>query len=338
MKRYQKGALCIAFSVIVQCGVLWYVDKVLLKESDDFKIETVEVPVKTFDTNIEIPSTAQDVQISYSGKYITYKNDSKFMLVNTSNSETKEILADTEILDCKWVPKNNTLYIVENKDNSINLKTYNVDSDIEQDINELCQYNEGMDIKSYISHSEQYIGVCYKGKTTIYRVDIEKEVNKLKNKINKLNSADVFWNEDIFIYQDSETKKLYKYTCGQNSQTSEILVSNPSKTVILKAADDIIFLGEYSENGKISKIIFGKDTQNVSSWKIQNLEKPRDVKDIYITDKNEIIINDNDENKVTNINNGNSMSYKGKFVAINDRVLLSIDEGKISLKSVKETL
>ena len=334
MKRYKKIALCITVSLAAQCGILCYADNILLKESDNFKIETVEVPVKTFDTNIEVPSEAKDIKVSYGGKYIIYSVNNKVILINTKKSESKEILSDTQILDYKWVPKNNTLYIVENYDNKIKVKTYNADSDIEQDINTVCDYEEGMTAQAYISHSQQYIVVDNQDITNIYRIDIEKEVSKLKNNIYKLSSADVFWDDDIFIYQDSEDKVIYKYTCGNNS---EISLSGSSNMTILKTADKSIFLGEVNDD-KISKIVYSDAPQNTSSWNAIDLNSPKNIEDIYITEENEIIVNDSIEKKVINISNGNSMSYKGEFIAINDRVLCSLEDSKISLKSVKETL
>lgn len=335
MKRYQKIALCMIFSLAVQGGALCYADKILLKESDDFRIETIEVPIKTFDTNIEIPSEACNIKVSYGGKYIIYSIGEKIMLIDTKDSQVKEILSDSQILDCKWVPKNNTLYIVEKKENKVHVKTFNADSNIEQDLNYICDYKDGMNVQSYIAHSAQYISVDNQNVTDIYRIDIEKEVSKLNTELSKLYSGDVFWDEDIFVYQDFQSKKLYKYTSGK---VSEIQVKDELNLVVLRAADKSIFLGELSADNKISKIIYSEDIQGMSSWKTQELEEAKEINDIYVTEENNIIINDSNNSKVTNISNGNSMSYKGKFVSINDRVLCSVEDGKISLKSVKETL
>lgn len=335
MKRYQKIALCMIFSLAVQGGALCYADKILLKESDDFRIETIEVPIKTFDTNIEIPSEACNVKVSYGGKYIIYSIGEKIMLIDTKDSQVKEILSDSQILDCKWVPKNNTLYIVEKKENKVHVKTFNADSNIEQDLNYICDYKDGMNVQSYIAHSAQYISVYNQNVTDIYRIDIEKEVSKLNTELSKLYSGDVFWDEDIFVYQDFQSKKLYKYTSGK---VSEIQVKGKANLVVLRTADKSIFLGELSADNKISKIIYSEDIQGMSSWKTQELEEAKEINDIYVTEENNIIINDSNNSKVTNISNGNSMSYKGKFVSINDRVLCSVEDGKISLKSVKETL
>lgn len=284
MKRYQKIILCMIFSLAIQGGALCYADKILLKESDDFRIKTVEVPIKTFDINIEIPSEACNIKVSYGGKYIIYSVDGKIMLIDTKDSQVKEIISDSEVLDCKWVPKNNTLYIVEKKENKVHVKTFNADSNVEQDLNYICDYKEGMNIQSYIAHSAQYISVNNENTTDIYRIDIEKEVSKLDTLISKIYSGDVFWDEDIFVYQELESKKLYKYTCGK---ISEIQVEGNQNLVILRSADKSIFLGELSYDNKISKIVYSEDVQGMSSWNTQELEEAKEIRDIYITEEND---------------------------------------------------
>ena len=109
MKKVSKIIICIILSIIIQCGVLYYLDKILFKPSKEVQVVNIEVPTQTFDTDVEIPSDAEKIQVSYKGKYITYLKDNKVMLVNTKNSEVKEILEGIEILDIEWVPENNTL-------------------------------------------------------------------------------------------------------------------------------------------------------------------------------------------------------------------------------------
>lgn len=336
MKKLKRIVLCIILSIVVQCGVLCYADNVLLKESNEFDIKTIEAPVKSFDTDVEISSEAEDIQVSYSGKYITYYIDDKLMLINTKTSEVKEILNNTDILECKWVPNNNTIFIVENESDQVKVKTYNADSDVEQDVCELCKYEEGVDIKFVISTSAEYVSIANENETTIYRIDIDKEVKKIDQTINKLGSMAAFWSKDVFIYQDLETNKFYRYT---NGKSSEISLGNFSNLVILKATDNMVFLGEYSQDkSKISKIIYGDDTKDTSTWKTESLDKPKDISDIYINDENDILINDRDEKKITNITKGKDMAYKGEFILINDRVLLSLEDDKVCLKSVKDSL
>ena len=66
------------------------------------------------------------------------------------------------------------------------------------------------------------------------------------------------------------------------------------------------------------------------------LEKSKPAKDIYINDKGEILINDSLEGKITNLTTSEVVSYEGKFVSVNNRVVCTSDNGKIYIKSLNE--
>ncbi|MDS0527899.1 hypothetical protein NNC19_19585 [Clostridium sp. SHJSY1] len=337
MKRYKKIIFCIILSYLIQVLVLLYFDKVLFKESTKFTISSVNDTVQNVDVNVKLPTDAEKIQLSYNGRYIIYFKDNKLMLVNTKTSETKQILNNTKILNIKWVPNNNTLFIVENLSNKVNTKTYNAINGVEQDVCDLCAYKKGMVADSFLSTSAEYISVANGDNTTIYRVDIDKEMKKLDRTVAKLGSAKVFWLNDVFFYEDAANKKFYRFT---NGSSKSIPFKNPDKLTILKAAGNSIYMGECAEKNdstKISKILYEEDKSNAASWKTVNLEKTTNIDDIYINENNEIFINDSSEKKVKNLTTGKSISYKGKFVSMNDRLIFSLDNDKVCLNNIKDT-
>lgn len=332
MKRTRRIISCIILSFIIQFVVFLYLDKVILKESDKFTIQNVEIPAASIDTDVEIPEEGRNIKISYSGRYITYFIDDKLMLVNTKTSEVRNILEDTEILDIKWVPKNNTIFIVEKKDGKVNVKTYNANNGVEQDVCELCNYKNNIKIESFISISAEYVSVSSQGRTTIYRISIDKDVKKLDKTLKSLKSGDVFWNKDVFIYQNSEDKRIYRYTNGSSKKMN---IKNSSGMNILKTAGNDVYLGEGSDDN-IFRIIYGEDTTDTSKWKSETLEKSVSAKDIFINENNEIFINDSSEGIIKNITTGEKLNYEGKLIEINDRLVFSLCDGKVCLKSIKD--
>lgn len=332
MKKIVKIVICALLSIIIQCAALLYLDRVLLKESTEFTIENVDVAVKSVDADVAIPANAQKVQISYNGRYITYFEDNKLMLINTKTAQVTQILEKTEILDIEWVPNNNIISVVEKQDDRVNLITYNPNNGRSQAVGDICTYEKNMEVSSVLSSSTHYICINKKNDSSIYRVDINDEKTKLDEDISKLGSCKVFWSKDIFFYEDLENKKFYRYTKGASTKLN---FKNPEKLVILKAAGNMLYMGEYSEN-KISKIIYGEDQTDPSTWKTETLEKPEDINDIYINENNEIFINDNTQRKVKNFTTKDNITYDGRFISINDRVICSSDNGKVYLKSVKD--
>ncbi|MBD7910607.1 MULTISPECIES: hypothetical protein [Clostridium] len=332
MKRFIKLFICAMLSIIIQCGVLLYLDKVLLKESSEFTSEKVDITVKSVDTDVSIPTNAEKIQVSFNGRYITYFIDNKLMIINTKTAEVKQILANTEILDTEWVPNNNIMLVVENLSGKLNVKTYNASNGVEQPVKEISNYQKSMQVNAFISSSTEYISVNRGKSTDIYRIDINNDMKVLDEDVSVLGSAKVFWDEDVFIYGDALNKNFYRYTNGKNTKLN---LGNTSNLVLLAATNSKMYMGELSGE-KIVKIIYGDDQTNISTWKTEILEKPKDIKDIYIDDKSEILVNDNLQGKVKNITTGDTITYEGKFISVNDKVVCSSDNGKIYLKSTKD--
>lgn len=337
MKKFIKIIICAILSVIIQCAVLLYLDKVLLKESTEFTVENVDVAVKSVDANVAIPTNAQKVKVSYSGRYITYFDNNKLMLINTKTAQVTQILENTEILTTEWVPNNNIILVVEKASNKVNVKTYNANNGVEQPVREICPYEKNIKATAVISLSTEYISITNGDNTTIYRVDINEEMKELDDSISTLGNIKVFREKDVLFYEDSLKKIFYRYT---NGKSTKLNFQNPNNLVILKAASNKIYMGEYSDNNesknKIAKVIYGEDQTDPSTWKTETLEKPMDIKDIYINENNEIFINDSAEGKVKNITAKQNISYEGRFISVNDRVVCSSDNGKVYLKSVKD--
>lgn len=335
-KRIFKIIICILFSYLVQCSILFYLDNVLFKESTKLTISSVDNTTKNVDVNAEIPANAEKIQVSFNGRYIIYFEDNKLMLVNTKTSETKEILSDTKILNIKWVPNNNTLFIVENLSNNVNVKTYNANNGEEQDVCKVCHYKKDIVVDSLISSAAEYICVTNGNDTKIYRINIDKEMKELDINVGSLGGKQVFWLKDVFFYEDLESKKFYRFT---NESSEKLSFKNVDNLCILKAAGNMLYMGEYAEsnesNKKISKIIYGEDNTDTSTWKTINLEKPEEISDIYVNENNEIFVNNSSEGLVKNITNNKNISYKGKFISINERLVFSLDNDKVCLKDVK---
>lgn len=354
MKKFSKIIVWAMLSIMMQCAGLLYLDKVIFKESSEFTIEKVDIITKSVEANVSIPTNAEKIEVSFDGKFITYYEDGKFMLVDTKTSAITEILADTEILFTGWIPTANSIMVAEKVTNKsegtvVNIKTYNAKNKNENLIkivdssnNEVpvCKYQSGMEVDNIVSSVQtgtKYVSVSRNGNSsTIYRIDMNDKIGQLDNKVTELGSIKAFLSTDILIYEDSLNNSFYRYTAGSRKKIS---FDNANNLVILGAisVDRIytIYMGELSED-KIVKIIYGEDGTATSTWKTEILEKPKDIKDITITNKNQILVNDSREGKVKNITTGDTVTYDGTFITVNDKVVCSSDNGKIYLKSVTD--
>jgi len=339
MKRFNKIIVWAMLSVMMQCAGLVYIDKVLLKHSSEFTAEKVEITTKSAEANVSIPTNAEKVEVSFDGMFITYYVDDKCMLVNIKNSEIKEILTEEEILATAWAPNTNTIIVTEKLSGKVNIKTYNARTALETVIGDLCSYKKGLIVSDIVVSAKtqtQYVSISNGGNNaTIYRIGIEGiDRDTPDNKVTTLGSIKAFPLKDVLLYEDSLNNVFYRYTKGSRKKLN---FADANNLVILGAtSDDMIYMGEKSGD-KIIKIIYGKDETSQATWKTETLEKPKDIKDIYINnDKGQILVNDSREGKVKNITTGDKITYEGKFISVNNKVVCYSKDGKIYLKSVTD--
>ncbi|PRR81304.1 dipeptidyl-peptidase IV [Clostridium vincentii] len=338
MKKINKIIVWAMLSIMMQCAGLLYLDKVFFKESSEFTVEKVEITTKNTEANVSIPTNAEKVEVSFDGRFITYYLDDKFMLVNIKTSEITEILADKEILFTGWVPNNNVIIIAEELYGKVNINTYNVKNEVENPIGDVASYKNGTEVSDIVVSAKtgsKYVCISSGGdSSTIYRIGIENDDMKaLYNRVTTLGSITALPLKDVLIYEDSYYNNFYRYA---NGSREKIDFANANNLVILGAgSDNMIYMGELSGD-KVVKIIYGVDETDSSTWKTETLEEAKDIKDITINSKNEILINDNLKGIVKNITTGNTITYEGTFMTVNDKVVCYSDNGKIYLKSVTD--
>jgi len=341
MKRFNKIIIWAMLSVMMQCAGLVYIDKVFLKHSSEFTAEKVEITTKNVEANVSIPTNAEKVEVSFDGKFITYYVDNKCMLVNIKTSEIKEILTETEILSTAWAPNTNSIIVAEKLSGEVNIKTYNAKTGVETIIGDICPYKKGLEISNIVVSAKtqtQYVCVSNGGNSaTIYRLGIEandpNERKPLDNKVPTLGSIKAFPLKDVLIYEDSLNNVFYRFTKGSRKKLD---FANANNLVILGAtSDDMIYMGELSGD-KVVKITYGKDETSPATWKTEILEKSKDIKDIYINTNSQILVNDSLEGKIKNITTGDTITYEGKLISVNEKVICSSKDGKIYLKGVTD--
>ena len=331
MKILKRIIICIIISLIIQCTILFYFDKILFKESNEFTVENIATVIDDEAPSICIPNDAQDIKGSFNGDFITYFENEELKIVNTLTGEVKEILNDIKILNIEWVPKSNTLFLVENNQGKINVKTYNAENETEQDVCELCDYKEDIKVQSFISLSTEYLSITNKERTTVYRIDIEKEVKKVSKSKLLMGSASVSQNKDIFYFEDLDKNEFYQYSNGEIKQLN---LDDMEKLVIVKAIGNTLYIGKCSDSGKVSQILYESPEVNFKEWKSQMLPEEADKNDIYISSNNQIYINNNAKGNVINITTGENIKYDGKFLFMNDKVICNLNNNYLNFISL----
>jgi hypothetical protein len=346
MKKLTRIIIWAMLSIMMQVAGLMYLDKVYFKEASNFEKVQTKPREKDREINYSISSTAKDIKVSDDARYISYFENNKLMVLDTKSLNLKEVLTDKnrEILYCHWILNENILMIGEKvSDNKstqkVKILTYNMRKDSEDPITELCDYEEGIEIDEIVSSTKtntNYVGVSRTGyNSKIYRIGIEgdNDVKNIGNTIPELGSIEASQRNDVLVYEDSLNKIFYSYTNGKNKKLD---IENATSKVLIGVDDENrVYMGELIGE-KITKISYGKYDSEPSTWKDIVLDKPKDAKDIYLNGNNEILVNDNLTGKITNLTTNKSVEYSGQLLKLTDKIICSINDNKIQIKSLSD--
>lgn len=343
MKVFKKVIAWALLSIILQVGVLYVLNNIVFKHTSEFASKPMEVKKDTTkDIKATISSTAQDINISYNGKYLIYKeNDNLFLEESKTGTSTQvKTVNDGTILYCDWLQDRDILVMAEKvkKDgkNKIQLITYDVKNSSIIATKEICSYQDNMKIKKITA--SVFTGVFYvdidKGgsKNIVYRVDRNNDMKEVTLKTLILGNMQVIPHADRLIYDDKINGKFYV------TNPSKQLAFNSNKKLTLLGIDknDVIYMGELNGD-KITSVTYGKVDEDTATWKKVTLDSVVNDDDLYFSNQSEILINDNLKGSVKNLTTGKELAYEGKLVQIKEDFIAVKDaEGKLVYKSLKE--
>ncbi|WP_294402790.1 dipeptidyl-peptidase IV [uncultured Clostridium sp.] len=347
MKLYKKIIAWAILSIILQVGGLFILENFVFKHSSSFKPNKIDVEKEsTKDINASIPSGAQNVNISYNGKYLTYyENDTLYIEESKTGTKTEVKTEDKgDILYYKWLSDRDRLIIAEkvtkDGDEVIQLVTYSPKDSSISYVTDICDYSDDIEVKKITEStftSVYYVDI-YKGglKSIVYRIDINNDKSKVSLQASVLGNMQVIPHVDRLVYEDEINNKFY--VTSPNKQLS--FNSNKNLTLLGIDKNDVIYIGELNGE-KISSIIYGKIDEDTSSWSTVTLEAVVNRNDIYFNNESEILINDNLKGAVKNLTTNDEVEYEGKLIAIKEDFIATTDNsGKLvytSLKSDKKT-
>ncbi|MBX4258564.1 hypothetical protein KTC96_18850 [Clostridium estertheticum] len=286
--------------------------------------------------SIKIPTTASKIQSSFDGKYISYYDNSKLIVINSYTGKSNIVgdIDNSQIIYSKWKPDIDSMSICEKKSNkkiTINTFTYNADTNKVQtptDSNnkdvKFTVANENdtisdiqMSPKMYIS----YIKVMRNSLTSdVFYNDVNGETSRIFNS-KHIGRIRTFDHNPNLIYEDTSTNSI-------KVSNMDWSLDNIQACLLNTANNDNIYIGAL-KNGKVYKIMYGSTDKSVKKWTSIVLNSPVDKKHISVTKSGAIFIDSNLEGYVTNQISKKKTSYDGTILEITDTKIISIDNGII---------
>ena len=143
MKIFKRILLWASFSILLQLSGLFYINNYFLSNNSDFKISKVVNNKKT-NAEVYIPDGAQNINVSYDGRYIAYYEKDVLKVINTNTGDVKtiEFNKGVKVSYYKWLSDRNRMLIAEkhtsSSGNSFELAYYDVDKDSKDVIKEIA--------------------------------------------------------------------------------------------------------------------------------------------------------------------------------------------------------
>lgn len=341
MKWMKRISIWIVFSLSLQCLGLFYIDKYLL--ATDSKVVTKKVvedkKEKEKIVDITVPEDAETVLVSYDAKYLTYNEDEKLKLVNCKDGKIKNINAEegSKISFSEWLPDRNRILLIEKKsgNESSNLLLYSYD--VSKDEKELVKEVAWSGAKSEVENIQlstltgvTYVQVSNEGiSSSIYRIDRMGDITKINTIPKLVSNIAVLRREDKLVYEGSVYNKIY-VTDSEKS----ISVKGVERLTLIGAQNDDVYLGELKDD-LVSKIYYGKTSEDTSEWKEFDLKNASKEKDLFVSADGKVYQNDDVRGVITEISSGIETSYEGELSQMYTKGLVSIVNNKVSFVPFK---
>lgn len=332
----------IMISLIVQFAGLFYIDNIYLSNNAPVKVKKIEDKSsdKKKDAEVAIPENAQNINMSFDGKYVAYYDDDILKVVSTKTGEKKDIYFEegVKVSYYKWLSDRNRMLIAEKHSNqngmALRLSYYDIDKDTKEEIKDLTWADTESEVESIeastltnVIHIKVSRG---SGRSSLYWINIMKDMKKLYTNDYFIGEIRTLNHEDKLLYEGKTYNTIHATNVNNSIKIDGVQVPK----LLGVDEEDNIYIGS-EENENITKVYYGNIEKPTSEWKVIQLSEPIDKDDIYISKKGQVLLNDNLKGIIKEASSGKQTAYKGTFLQIYDDGVASISEGKLQKTDLK---
>lgn len=332
----------IMISLIVQFAGLFYINNVYLSNNTAVKVKKVEDTSKDKkkDVEISIPENAENINMSFDGKYAAYYDEDILKVVSTKDGEKKDIYFEegVKISYYKWLSDRNRMLIAEKhstqKGMALRLAYYDIDKDTKEEIKDLTWADTESEVESI--EASTLTNVIYvkvsrgSGRSSLYWINIMADMKKPYTNDYFIGDIRVLNHEDKLLYEGKTYNNIY----STNKNTAIKIDGVKIPKILGIDSEDNIYIGS-EENESITKVYYGNIDKPTSEWQSLALPEAIGKEDIYISKKGHILLNDDLKGIIKDASTGKETAYKGRFLQIYDSGVASISEGKLQKNDLR---
>lgn len=339
MKKIKILVLWTMFALIIQNIILFYINNKYFGK--DLKVKTVklnEANKPTKEKELVLSRKAKEVKTSFNGRFISYVEDDKLKVFDTRTGKTNIVSFEKamNIEYYKWLLNDNSFILVEKNSNTYNKRyfdfySYDARNDVKRELLNFDMkkfridcYDKKETIGDIVFSKDSNVMYIKTNKgnslNDIYRVNIMNEFKKVKSSAQTISKMAIFPGGTELIYQQKNMiKSLHK--------EKSIDISNDG---LLLGIDDNqkLYLAKLVNN-KVVKVLRGDFNTPREKLESFALEKPQEAKNIVIIPEGRIVSVNDEEGYLIDIIDNKKLNYKGKFLSLYDKGVISIVGEKI---------
>ncbi len=335
-------------AVIFQFCILFYINNIFLNSDGSVSITTSEGQVKEKPVTgvFTVAAGVKEVKVSYNSRFGAYVDaDGALHIVDIKAKKDKKIagLEDDMITFFKWLPdRDMVIYSSDTKNGKngiIQISTYEADYGTVRDLPEIKAVSAQSKVKDI--DLSPYTNVVYaqlktsETRSRIYRINV---MNQYSNVITL--GSDAIIKESAYVnklvYQNPG-EPVYVYN-DTNRSKSKINIDSENARILDIDANDTLYIADLGTDGKVTQIYQQKITENSfnDDWVKTPLKEPVLPEDIVVSASGNVYYINRSENKIINVKNDLKASFRGEFLEVLSGTLVSINENKVNINSLKE--
>lgn len=344
MRGFKRLLAWSLIPIFIELIGLLYLDNFYLKDETSFSTERMNLVSKKAPNkiNVKIPNSAEDIQVSYKGNYVSYYDNGVINVIDTSNNKKKTIQFDdnTKFSYYKWLKDMDIILIAEkyhdtSDDTYIKFESYSAKKDEKTPVSDeknkqikialRDEKSEVQDIALPGAGNVTYVKLGKEGtRSKIYRINVMAQSEQVNYQGNNLGNIEAFYKEDRLVYEDVIANRIRTtglkdpVATGENARHNLLSVDN----------EDNIYIGN-GEGDSINKIFIVSLKKSKDNRKVITLKEPVKKSNIHITTDGKIYINNAQNNVVTDIESGKQTQYTGTLVKVYNYGVVSKNDGKL---------
>lgn len=336
MKKVRNLIIWIIISIFIQTGILYYMNNYMFKNISKVSYKII----KTNDNkkkviSVSIPEDADNIQVSYTGKYASYTSNSSLHVIKMSTGEDKTVPLNCNFDNAysKWRNSEDRLLIIEKGSSGIKVYKYDPSSGDKQ---QALDYNNKARTYELTRSSSNVTGlqtndlntIMYLKETSggelsyIDRLDISGGLQKFQMGLKRIGDYYVFKAEDKVIFEDLAANKISIATSGSCNDINVPGVSNPK--LIDVDNDGNLYVGNVVNDKVVEiytanlnrKLSDSEDSTFTLNWNKTTLKEPAAPKNIYVSDLGEIYTVNRLKGKVSDIKTGKAFSFNNMYITM----------------------